>query len=149
MTDEQQLPLFEDQDVPSQLTPWARLPKHLRAGTKLHPRWIQPIKVGNKIHGWLDTYQRIYQSGGESKNFIYWKNKVVSVDLRVWVQIKDKADWIEMLDHDRNECWRIAAGKALKHTSVYDAGYGQRVGVPMALWDIVRADGKVVRIGER
>lgn len=134
--------------VPDKIDPKARPPTKARAGTALDHRWVHQIKVGSKVHGLYDERHRIYQSGGELSNFVYWKLHLVSFDGRVWEQIKDRTDWIEVLDHQRNECWRIAMTKAVKNMTTYQGGIGIRVGIPMALWDVQRADGSYKQVGE-
>ena len=111
-----------------------------RAGTQLDHRFTRKIMSGRKEHGLLDERQRVYQSGGELKNFVYWKLKVVSFDAEVWDQIAGKVDWFEMLDHPKNECYRIEATKAYDNLVEYVDSIGRRVGIPLDRWDIIPAD---------
>lgn len=115
-----------------------------RAGTPLDHRWTHEI-IGTarrkRLHGLYDESQRLYQSGGEASNFLYWRRRYVSLDYNAWQQVYQKVDWIEMIDHEANECWRIAMKKAIKHAYKYNAGIGDRVGIPMELWDVIRANG--------
>lgn len=141
-----QLALFGK--LPDKIDPKARPPTKDRAGTSLDPRWSHVIKIGPKVHGLFDERHRIYQTGGELSNFVYWKLHLVSFDARVWMQVKDKVDWIEVLDHQRNECWRIAMGKAVKNLVTYQGGIGTRVGIPMRFWDVIRLDGSYKQVGE-
>jgi hypothetical protein len=144
----EQAALFAEEQVPDKIEPRARPPTRSRAGTHLDHRWCHNIYVGKRVHGVLDESQRIYQTGGELSHFIYWKLRLVSFDERTWKQIKDRVDWVEVIDHDRNECWRIAMGKASGELTTYQAGIGIRVGIPMHLWDVYRADGSRKQIGE-
>lgn len=100
-----------------------------------------------RLHGLYDESQRLYQSGGEVSNFLYWRRKLVSIDYGAWQQVFQKIDWIEIIDHESNECWRIAMKKAIKHAVKYNAGIGDRVGVPMDLWDVIRANGQYKQRG--
>jgi hypothetical protein len=122
-----------------------------RAGTRLDHRWSHKIvskaRRGDRVHGIYDERQRVYQTGGELKNFIYWKLRVVSIADEAWRQIFQRADWIEVIDHERNECWRIAMQKAVRTAVRYNAGIGTRVGVPMAYWDIIDANDKILQRG--
>jgi hypothetical protein len=136
-----QLTLFHDDEVPM-VRP--KPPTAARAGTHLDHRWTQKIYVGNQLHGLLDASQRIYQGGGSVDKFIYWKERLVTIDARVWVQIKDKTDFIEMVDHNGNQAWRIATGKAKKHLQTYSAGIGRRIGIPMDCWDVYDAHGSQI-----
>ena len=111
-----------------------------RAGTQLDHRFTRRIVSGGKEHGLLDERQRIYQSGGELKNFVFWKLKLVSFTVDVWKQIQGAIDWIEMIDHPKNECYRISADKAYAEVRRYDGGIGPRMGIPLDCWDIITAD---------
>jgi hypothetical protein len=108
-----------------------------RAGTKLNHAWTHRVTVKGKVSGMYDESQRVYQTGGELTNFIYWKLRVVSISDAVWQQIRGKVDWIEVIDHERNECWRISGTKFINGSVRYDAGIGPRVGAPMELWTII------------
>ena len=118
-----------------------------RAGTTLNHSWTHKImgsgRRGKLTHGLYDESQRIYQTGGELKNFIYWKKRYVTIAEDAWRQIFGKVDWIEVIDHERNECWRISMKKAERAAVKYDAGLGPRVGIPMDLWTVIKADGTV------
>ena len=121
-----------------------------RAGTALNHNWTHRIQGRGKkpkLHGMYDESQRVYQTGGELKNFIYWKLHVVSIDEDAWRQVRDKADWLEVIDHERNECWRIARQKFLKHAVRYSAGIGPRVGVPMEFWTVITSRGTIKQEG--
>lgn len=150
-----QLGAFFEEEIPETFLPpgEARPEVVWRAGTKLDHKWTHQIVGGGRrgtlVHGLYDESQRIYQTGGELKHFIYWKHKLVTFNKEAWDQFWQRADWIEVIDHERNECWRIALAKAIKSAKVYDAGIGKRVGVPMNLWDVIRADGTIARKGDR
>jgi hypothetical protein len=122
-----------------------------RAGTVIDHRWMHPIMATanrRKQHGLYDESQRLYQTGGELEKFVFWKLKVVSIAFDAWMQISDKADWIEVIDNRRNECWRIPMNRAKKHLVQYDAGGGKRVGIAIKHWDIQTARGTYVHRGE-
>ena len=123
-----------------------------RAGTQLDHRWTHRIegrgRRGVTQHGLLDERQRIYQSGGELKNFVYWKRKWITLAADAWKQVQLKADWIEVIDHEKNECYRIAMKKAIRYAKTYDAGLGPRIGIPMEKWDLVTERGTYKRQGE-
>lgn len=146
MSEEDQTTLFYPDPPPesAHLSDVDRAATAERAGTRLDPRWVHEISSGNGLrgrHGLLDESKRLYQTGGERKNFIYWKRGLVSIALDVWQQVEKKTDWIEIIDHERNECWRIAVAKARKNVVVYEAGAGQRVGIPIKYWDVINAEG--------
>jgi hypothetical protein len=92
-------------------------------------------------HGLYDEKQRVYQTGGELSNFVFWKRKQVTLAYDAWRQIYQRADWIEVIDHERNEAWRISMAKALKYGVKYDAGIGPRIGIPMEFWDVITSRG--------
>lgn len=124
-----------------------------RAGTVLDHRWTHPIstkgKSGKRVkNGLYDESQRIYQTGGEIDKFVFWKLKVVSVAYDAWTQVSEKVDWIEIIDHRRNECWRVPMARAKKYLVKYEAGVGKRIGVPIRHWDIVSASGTIRQKGE-
>lgn len=116
-----------------------------RAGTKLDHRWTHAIegtgRKGTRQHGLYDERQRIYQTGGEISNFVYWRKKLVSFAKVAWDQVALKTDWFEVIDHEKNECWRVSGEKARRYMQVYDAGLGPRVGIPMDKFDIVTSRG--------
>jgi hypothetical protein len=60
----------------------------------------------------------------------------------------EKTDWIEIIDHQRNECWRIPMARARKRAVRYEAGAGRRIGVPIKHWDLVTAKGTYKQKGE-
>lgn len=123
-----------------------------RAGTPLDHKHTVEVRGqgrrGSLIHGLYDESQRLYQSGGELSSFVFWKRNLISISKEAWVAIVGKADWIEMIDHEHNECWRILVRKAVKHAVVYDAGIGERVGIPMDLWDVIRGSGTYKKRGK-
>lgn len=142
---------FEDAPSPEYEPPYIgsatkRVERTQRAGTELDHRWTRPVegqgRKGKLQHGLLDTRHRIYQTGGELSNFVFWKRKLVSLNYQAWQAVFEKADWIEIIDHERNECWRIAMARAARHAVKYEAGIGTRIGVPMEHWDILTSAGR-------
>ena len=115
-----------------------RLPSGDRAGTRLDHAYTEKIfgraKKSRSLHGLLDTRQRVYQSGGEARNFIYRRKKLVSMEISVWEQVKDKADLIEFIDHDSNTCFSVPRQQALQYGYSYNAGLGDRWGIPLHLF---------------
>jgi len=149
-----QLPMFweDPPEEPANLgVKPPRPPINGRAGTPLDHKHVIEIwsrgRGDRKLHGLLDESQRVYQSGGELSSFIFWKKNMVTLSREAWSAILDKADWIEMIDHERNECWRILVKKAMKHAVIYDAGIGERIGVPVGFWDVIRGSGTYKRRG--
>lgn len=147
----QQAAFFEDPPPAPYEPPYLgsitrRQERSRRAGTELDHKWTRPVegtgRKGTLQHGLLDTRQRVFQTGGELSNFVFWKRKLVSLPYSVWLQVSEKADWIEIVDHERNECWRIATAKIKAHGVTYEAGIGKRLGVPMEHWDIITASGR-------
>lgn len=128
-----------------------RPPINGRAGTPLNHKFVVEVtgagRRGRMIHGLYDTSQRVYQSGGELTSFVFWKKGLVTMSKDAWTAIVGKADWIEMIDHEHNECHRILVKKAVKHAVVYEAGIGERIGIPMDLFDVIRGSGTYKRRG--
>lgn len=150
---EGQLGIFFEEEEPADFVGpgVAREEVATRAGTQLNHRWTHRIESTNrkkKVHGLLDESQRIYQTGGELKNFIYWKNRWVTIAEDAWRQVFGKVDWLEVIDHERNECWRIAMIKAAKNATKYNAGVGPRIGIPMDLFDVITSDNKIRQEGK-
>jgi hypothetical protein len=119
-----------------------------RAGTKLDHRWTHKVegqarRGKHQVLGLFDESQRVFQTGGEFSQFIYWKLKLVTLPIGTWQRIRGIADWIEIIDHEKNECWRISKGKFMTHAVTYNAGIGQRIGVVMHHWDIIDARGNM------
>lgn len=134
--------MFFEEEPPKRLGHVEGADLDIRAGTKLDHRWAEQISIDGKVHGLYDQSQRVYQTGGVFTKFVYWKEKKVSLDLRVWREIIDKVDWIEIIDHEKNECLRIAGEKARKHASIYNAGIGDRIGIPIEHWTWYDASGR-------
>jgi len=152
-----QVPLFYEEDALLPEVPYIgpgvdRNEIQTRAGTVLDHRWTHRVegrgRRGVRQHGLYDEKQRIYQTGGELSNFIYWKRHLVSIAYEAWSQVWQKVDWIEVIDHEKTECWRISMGKAKKHAVKYDAGIGPRIGIPMELWDVITARGTIRQEGK-
>lgn len=119
-----------------------------RAGTRLDHRWTHKVegrarRGSHPVLGLYDESQRVFQTGGEMSAFIYWKLRIVSLPAETWEKIRGVADWIEIIDHERNECWRISMTKFLKHAVKYDAGIGPRVGVGTEHWTVITAKGTI------
>lgn len=146
-----QVPLFFEEQEPEPYVPPGEVREEvpLRAGTKLNHKWTHKIRgSGHRkslVHGLYDESQRIYQSGGELSRFAFWKRRWITISEEAWRQIYQKVDWIEIIDHERNECWRIAMKKALKEAVPYDAGLGPRIGIPMEDWTVIDANGEIKR----
>ena len=123
-----------------------------RAGTVIDHRWAHKIIVGRKSrpihHGIYDESQRLYQTGGELDKFVFWKMKLVTLSYEAWLQVVEKTDWIEIIDHVRNECWRIPMARARKHAVRYEAGVGRRIGIPIKHWSVYTAKGTCKQEGE-
>lgn len=123
-----------------------------RAGTRLDHRWTHKImgrgRRGPLVHGLYDESQRVFQTGGEMSAFVYWKHHLVTLSEDAWKKVKGIADWIEIVDHETNRCWRIAKVKFLNHAVRYDAGIGPRVGCAMDLWDVIDARGNYWQEGK-
>lgn len=115
-----------------------------RAGTTLDHKWTHKVvgtgKQGSRVHGLYDERQRIYQTGGEISNFVYWKSRWITFARDAWDQVWQKTDWFEVIDHEKNVCWRISGQKARKNAKTYTNSIGPRIGIPMELWDVIRAD---------
>lgn len=100
-----------------------------------------------KVHGLIDNRQGVYQTGGELKNFVYWKDRLVSLDVTVWQHVRDHptVKVLEFIDHERNECWVVSADVANAHGKEYNAGIGTRWGIPMDCFDVIAQDGTFIR----
>jgi hypothetical protein len=149
---EGQVPLFfpdEGTEKPRVETPYVgpgvdREEIVFRAGTKLDHRWTHKVegqarRGKHKVLGLFDESQGVFQTGGEFSAFIYWKLNLVTIPLETWRKIAGVADWIEIVDHEKNECWRIAKAKFIKHAVTYNAGIGERIGVARNHWDVINA----------
>jgi hypothetical protein len=152
-----QIPMFFENEPPPAEVPYlgtavSRKETATRAGTVLDHRWTTPIegygRKGKLQHGLYDQKQRIFQTGGEFSRFVYWKERLVSFSYDAWRVVIDKTDWFEVIDHERNECWRIAGEKARNNAVVYEAGLGKRVGIPMDLWDVITARNTIRQEGK-
>lgn len=130
---------------PRPRTLWQRLPPSERAGTVLDWRAGNCEEIAGpdyqrpgclRTHGVLDRRQRVYQSGGELKNFAYWKEDLLTLDAMVWGQIAHNCEWIELIDHELNRCYRIRTTTAIREGRRYDAGIGERWGVPRVFWSV-------------
>jgi hypothetical protein len=125
--------------------PPARPPRHARAGTVLDHRFTQeilaPLPRSGRIAraGYVDTRHRVYQGGGELKNFLFRQRKLISLQAEVWhlVRTHPDVDWIELIDNPKNRCFRISLEDAINNGVWYDAGIGPRWGIPFDRWDIV------------
>src|SRR5512146_367999 len=124
---------------------WKRLPVGERAGTELDWRGgncvpvIAPMPTNPSVlmnHGAIDKRQRTYQNGGEFRNFLFSKLGVLSLDLNAWNQVlaSEDVEFVELIDRDLNECWRIRKPTAIECGYEYDAGIGPRWGVPTGYW---------------
>lgn len=125
-----------------------------RAGTRLDHRWTHKIegtarRGRHQVLGLFDESQRVFQTGGEFSAFIYWKLRLVTIPIETWRRINNYADWIEIIDHEKNECWRMATAKFRKHAITYNAGIGERVGVNMDKWDVITERGTYRQGGPR
>jgi hypothetical protein len=105
-----------------------------RAGTRLSDAKVAVPDAKGRIHGYLDTDQRIYQGGGELMNFVYRAKNLISLDLQVWQFIQPYVDRIEMIDHGRNEVYEVSSRLFSQGFQVYEAGIGKRVGLPIDHW---------------
>ena len=144
-------PPTEDEQLTLSTTPKVSRETSRRAGTVIDHRWSHPIMGTGKRrtqHGLYDESQRIYQTGGELDKFVFWKMKLVSLSYEAWVQVVEKADWIEIIDNVRNECWRVPMARARKHAVRYEAGIGPRVGIPIKHWSIYTAKGTCKQEGQ-
>ena len=115
-----------------------------RAGTKIHHDVAigvfapHPITHRREFAGWVDPIDRVYQGGGAQALFVYWKDRLISLQREVWEQVTGRyqhlVDWIEMVDKPSNTVFRIAAGDAQRLGRWFSAGIGQRWGVPYEAW---------------
>lgn len=121
---------------------WHRLPEEKRAGTRIDKQFREAIqgpayKAGAWVfHGWLDTRQSVYQTGGEGRNFILQKRQAVTLPLSVWIDVCERVDWIEVIDHDLNRCYRIRSDIADREGTQYNEGIGVRFAVPVRWWAV-------------
>jgi hypothetical protein len=149
-----QLPAFwpDDREKPRVELPYvgpgvAREEIRHRAGTHLDHRWTHKVEGDAKrgkvpTLGLFDESQRLFQTGGELKSFVYWKLHLVTLPAETYRRIRMIADWIEIIDHEKNECWRISMTKFETNAVRYNAGIGERVGAPMDLWTVITSSGR-------
>lgn len=148
-----QMPMFFDDPPPEEMeTVVLRPPVEGRAGTPLDHKHTKEVKGrgkrGSLVHGLYDRSQRVYQTGGEITKFVFWTRGLVTMAKEPWDQIRDRAEWVEIIDHEKNECWRIRTNKARAHLVSYSAGIGPRVGVPIKYWDVINGQGYYLRRGK-
>lgn len=110
-----------------------------RAGTALDHRFTVPIYSSStgtrKQHGTVDNSQHLYQCGGELGNFVFWKKRAVTLAADVWRQIEPAVNRLEFIDHDKNVCYWIDADIARAEGYLYNAGIGDRWGIPLELFN--------------
>lgn len=107
-----------------------------RAGTRLVRK--VPVKgpsksgLGPVTHGFLDPSQRVYQTGGEARNFTYYKAGVPLLTLatEVWERVKFDVERIEWIDHVDNRYFAVPAELALRYGHEYQDRLGTRWGIP-------------------
>lgn len=126
----------------------ARLPTAQRAGTRIDHAPGNAVEIyahGPKrlalaSVGWIDRRQRVYQSGGEYEGFWFRKLNALSFQGEVWEQLTttwcDAIDVVELVDNPANRVYRVPFAVAIAEGEWYDAGIGQRWGVPLELWDV-------------
>lgn len=128
-----------------------------RAGTHLTGKKI-PVygsaKKKRSQHGVISLSDRLYQTGGELRNFLFDKLKCISMDLAVWNTILDywednKIDTMEFIDHDANRCYTIDIAVADQVRYEYEAGIGPRWGVHLKYFTITDSAGRVIKEGEK
>ena len=96
------------------------------------------------MHGIISLRHRLYQTGGELRNFWFKKKDCLTVDKAVWETIMkywltDTIDTMEFVDHDANKCYTIDIKTADAEGFFYDAGIGSRFGVKRDLFTITGA----------
>jgi hypothetical protein len=113
-----------------------------RPGTKINHAVGEPVFAlkpkgrGQELFGYLDRSADLFQSGGEAGNFIYWRENLVTLPIEVWNYVKDRAAWIELVDHRGGRCFRIATRVFAENAQTYNAGAGFRIGCPRPLWQV-------------
>lgn len=130
--------------------PEDRDPIDRRPGTKLDPQHTTQIRGrgrrGSLVHGILDKRQRVYQSGGEERNFVLWSRKQITMDAGAWNEIDGMADKLEFVAHDTKKVYVIPALRASSFLQAYQApGIGLRVGFPLAAFDVMDAEGNLIK----
>lgn len=124
-------------------------PVDQRAGTLLDHRFTRLVtgeRDGKKISfGTLDSRQRIYQHGGDLSKLVYWKLRVAAFGPEEWRVIKVDADFIELIDHNTNKCYRITVEDAKTKGYVYEGKVGRRWGVPLDLFTVYDKDWAVIQ----
>lgn len=137
-------PVSPDQHHPLS-HPTSRAPVAKRAGTHLSDS-AYPIVVHQLHHGMLDKRNRVYQHGGEAKNFIRWSLKAISIDFDVWTVLRDLVDHLEMVDHVKNQVYVVDYETALIEGSRYtDPTIGDRYAIPLSCWRIFDANGVLIQ----
>jgi hypothetical protein len=102
-----------------------------RAGTHLKRSACEPIYGTGKSHrqiGTLDNDQRVFQCGGEISNFLYKSRMLISLPWDVWEQVRLRCDWLEIVDHEENVCYRVhvSVGPATTTTVSYSSSSGAK-----------------------
>jgi hypothetical protein len=125
--------------------PPCTIPGRRRAGTVIdHKNAIKVYATGPKLQkvkrvGYIDLTHRVFQTGGQAKDFIFWIHNAISYPKNVWDQLIDRYaglfDWLEMYDSDAEICFRTSMADAVRHGFWYTNKIGPRWGVPVVLWE--------------
>jgi hypothetical protein len=118
-----------------------------RAGTHLKRSACEPIYGTGKSHrqiGTLDNDQRVFQCGGEISNFLYKSRMLISLPWDVWEQVRLRCDWLEIVDHEENVCYRVHVSVAIQFGTSYDNSLGKRFGLTVGRWACYDHNGQLL-----
>lgn len=113
-----------------------RLPKTDRAGTQINHATTEKVYHAGKLHGLIDYSNQLYQCGGEYGRFVYHRLGIITLPLDVWQYIAERCDFIEMIDHSLNRCYRLSVARFAETAIEYRDKVGSRIGAPTRLWAV-------------
>lgn len=120
-------------------------PPFQRAGTPLTRDASAKVQLtfederkGTTIHGTVDLNNRFYQAGGQFSDFFFRKHRTITMPQGIWDQLfnnySDDVDYIEWYDREQNVAYRVHWVDAILFGATYEAGIGQRYGIPASLF---------------
>jgi hypothetical protein len=100
---------------------------------------MAPAPKGNSpkpvLHGTYCPVTRVYQSGGDYNEVVYWKRRVIPVHPAVWSQILKFEPTVERLEfviHDADDmCYSVGLTAIRDKVIRFNDGIGERVGLPI------------------
>lgn len=121
------------------------IPISERAGSALDHRFCRQVFYKGQPRGHIDRSHRLYQHGGPLSKMVRWSMKAIAMDLEVWLVVQREVSWIEIVDSEKNQCYRTTIEAAALYGQSYsDAKTGQRYAIPLDCFDVISASGAVL-----